>query len=213
LLIAHDGTIELVNNEAERLLGFGADELVGTNVNARRYNIRNADGTPRVIREPLFDLAMRSTGSTPQVEFISQRPDGSQIALCAWARPIFAREHVDPRGVAMFLKRATPGASESDTQERLAALEFAFARLAPKIGGDPAVTRPAPADLALLTNRERQVIMLLAAGLRVANIAEELHLSEHTVRNHLKGIFRKLGVTTQAELVRRLRSGESNTLR
>ncbi len=213
LLIAHDGTIELANHEAERLLGFTTDQLVGTRINSRRYNIRNVDGTPRVSREPLFDIAMRSTETTPQVDFIAQRPDGSQIYLCAWARPIFAPDRVDPMGVAMFLRRSTPGTSESDTQERLAALEYAFARLAPKIGGDPVVTRPAPSDLALLTNRERQVIMLLAAGLRVTNIAEELHLSEHTVRNHLKGIFRKLGVTNQAELVRRLRSGGAEGLR
>ncbi len=37
-------------------------------------------------------------------------------------------------------------------------------------------------------------------------IAELLEVSEHTVRNHLKSIFRKLEVHSQAELVDRLHS-------
>jgi DNA-binding CsgD family transcriptional regulator len=56
-----------------------------------------------------------------------------------------------------------------------------------------------------LTRRERDVLALLLDGRRVASIARTLYLSEHTVRNHLKAIFRKLGAHSQAELLDRLR--------
>jgi len=56
-----------------------------------------------------------------------------------------------------------------------------------------------------LTRRERDVVQCLLEGERVISIAERLDLSPHTVRNHLKSIFRKLDVHSQAELVKRVR--------
>ncbi|HUR34796.1 MAG TPA: response regulator transcription factor [Vicinamibacterales bacterium] len=51
-----------------------------------------------------------------------------------------------------------------------------------------------------LTRREREIVDLLASGARVAGIASRLGLSAHTIRNHLKSIFRKLEVRGQHEL-------------
>jgi DNA-binding NarL/FixJ family response regulator len=45
-----------------------------------------------------------------------------------------------------------------------------------------------------------QVVQKIVAGRAVRNIALELHLSAHTVRNHLKSAYRKLGVHSQAEV-------------
>ena len=58
-----------------------------------------------------------------------------------------------------------------------------------------------------LSPRELDVVRLLLEGHRVVSIATELGVSEHTVRNHLKSIFRKLGLHSQAELVRYVRTG------
>lgn len=52
-----------------------------------------------------------------------------------------------------------------------------------------------------LSPREREVAGLLATGLRVRQITQQLYVSENTVRNHLKSIFAKLGITSQAELL------------
>jgi DNA-binding CsgD family transcriptional regulator len=51
-----------------------------------------------------------------------------------------------------------------------------------------------------LTDTERQVVALVAEGLRNAEIASELFLSRYTVETHLKHVFTKLGVRTRAEL-------------
>jgi len=61
-------------------------------------------------------------------------------------------------------------------------------------------------DLVSLTDREREVLVHLAAGQRVPAIAVEPHISQHTVRNHLKSIYRQLDVSTQSELIERIRS-------
>jgi len=58
-------------------------------------------------------------------------------------------------------------------------------------------------ELAALTRREQEVLEFLLGGQRVASIARHLFVSEHTVRNHLKSIFRKLHAHSQAELIDR----------
>lgn len=54
--------------------------------------------------------------------------------------------------------------------------------------------------LASLSPQERRVVDLVAGGRRAPTIAAELGLSQSTVRNHLSNVFRKLGVSSQAEL-------------
>jgi DNA-binding NarL/FixJ family response regulator len=63
--------------------------------------------------------------------------------------------------------------------------------------------QPATVITARLTNREVEVLRLLAQGLSNAEIAEKLHLSEGTVRNHVSSIFSKLDVSdrTQAAIL------------
>jgi DNA-binding CsgD family transcriptional regulator len=55
-----------------------------------------------------------------------------------------------------------------------------------------------------LTDREQQITGLIARGAGTAEIAEELFLSAHTVRDHVKAIFAKVGVSSRGELVARL---------
>lgn len=53
----------------------------------------------------------------------------------------------------------------------------------------------------LLTPREEQVVALVAEGLSNKEVAQELALSEHTVKKYLFRIFDKLGISTRVELV------------
>lgn len=52
-----------------------------------------------------------------------------------------------------------------------------------------------------LTNRELQVVELAAQGYTNRSIAEELHLSEHTVKNYLCRSFEKIGISNRVELL------------
>ena len=53
-----------------------------------------------------------------------------------------------------------------------------------------------------LTERESQVLQLLARGLANKQIAVALRISEHTVKFHVSSIYTKLGVTNRAEAIR-----------
>lgn len=53
-----------------------------------------------------------------------------------------------------------------------------------------------------LTERENQVLQLLARGLSNKQVAANLFISDHTVKFHISSIFTKLGVTNRTEAVR-----------
>ena len=63
----------------------------------------------------------------------------------------------------------------------------------------PKAEQPAP----LLTEREREVLDLIAAGSTNREIAERLYLSPHTVKEHTSALYRKLGARNRAEAVQR----------
>jgi DNA-binding NarL/FixJ family response regulator len=67
--------------------------------------------------------------------------------------------------------------------------------------GAGVVAKPFPE----LSDREREVLDLIAAGMPNATIARRLFLSEKTVRNYITAIFAKLGVRDRAEAVVRAR--------
>lgn len=54
--------------------------------------------------------------------------------------------------------------------------------------------------LEVLTPREREVFFLASRGLKNAEIAEELYLSEKTIKTHLRNIYNKLNLASKAEL-------------
>jgi len=61
-------------------------------------------------------------------------------------------------------------------------------------------TEPAE-ELAGLTGREREILALVAGGASNQAIADQLFISEKTVRNHLTAIFDKLGVSSRSQAI------------
>jgi DNA-binding CsgD family transcriptional regulator len=55
-----------------------------------------------------------------------------------------------------------------------------------------------------LTSRQREVIILAIIGHSNAEIAKKLHLSEYTIKDHMKDIFRIIGIRNRGELLPKL---------
>jgi two-component system response regulator DesR len=64
---------------------------------------------------------------------------------------------------------------------------------------EPTAEQPVP----LLTEREHEVLDLIAAGSTNREIAERLFLSPHTVKEHTSVLYRKLQARNRAEAVQR----------
>ncbi|HXE12617.1 MAG TPA: response regulator transcription factor [Bryobacteraceae bacterium] len=69
---------------------------------------------------------------------------------------------------------------------------------------DPAIAQVAanakPRERAQLSQREREIIVLIAQGYKNKEIAEKMFITEQTVKNHLHNVFDKLGVSDRLEL-------------
>ncbi len=65
----------------------------------------------------------------------------------------------------------------------------------------PAPKDPEAAKIALLTEREREVVAVVAEGLRNREVGKRLFISAITVRHHLSSVFSKLEVRDRFELI------------
>ena len=70
-----------------------------------------------------------------------------------------------------------------------------------EVGGEPADAGRSGAMG--LSDRERDVLVLIADGKTNPEIGEALHLSRHTVKEHSSAVYRKLGVRNRTEAVQR----------
>jgi DNA-binding NarL/FixJ family response regulator len=111
-------------------------------------------------------------------------------ALRAGAAGYLSKD-VDPEVLPRVLRGALEG--EAAISRRLAMALIESYRRAPRGGSG---MRPVRSEL---TDREWEVLDLLAAGAGTEDIARTLVLSTETVRSHLKNLYRKLGVRSREE--------------
>lgn len=109
----------------------------------------------------------------------------------------YLSKDVEPEVLPRVLRGALVG--EAAISRRLAMKLIESYRRAPRGGNG---LRPVRSEL---TDREWEVLDLLAAGARTEEIARTLVLSPETVRSHLKNLYRKLGVRSREEAVQAAR--------
>jgi two-component system, NarL family, response regulator LiaR len=150
----------------------------------------------------LMDMVMPGMdGATATGKVLETCPDARVIVLTSFVDPATVKQVLEAGAISYLLKDASPdkladairqahqgrGTIDSSAAQ---ALMTAHAGAQPSVGED-------------LTQREREVLALVVAGLSNREIAGKLYLSQGTVRLHVSNILRKLGApnrTTAAML-------------
>ena len=123
------------------------------------------------------------------------RSDPEQIvqAFRAGARGVFCRSESEPKILYKCINCVFEGQIWADTAQLGYVLEA--------LSKESTTLAAAGNSNSLLTAREKDVVRLVAEGLGNREIAQQLKLSEHTVKNYLFRIFEKLGFRNRVELV------------
>jgi len=143
--------------------------------------------------EPPYPVRFRWEGATGKGDFLLVPFPTPAITRAAFALVLIPRELLD---AALDDEPARAALQARRWIDALAA--EAEARREPDAPRDERFAR--------LTPREWEVARRIAVGDRVLLLAERLHISPNTVRNHLKSIFRKTGVHSQTQLVKTVRT-------
>ena len=148
----------------------------------------------------ILDLNMPGEPSLPAIGTFREDSPGTQVVvLTMQSDPAFAREALRGGALGYVLKEAAD--AELVEAVRLAAQgrTYLHPELGAKLAAEPPAPEGPPDDL---TEREVEVLRLIALGHTNSEIAGQLYLSVRTVESHRAHIQQKLRLTTRAELVR-----------
>jgi len=200
--------------EALRLLASQTFDVVVAD--EKMPNMGGADFLAQVRRDFPATVRIILTGHASVSSAVRAINDGSVYRYLLKPFPASAlgeiiRQGISDQQASELRDRIVDGA----VRQHDALIDYAAA-----VGGSAAGERSAPAKAtpakhastsgaaSTLSQREKQIVAALAAGKDPKTIAQLLEISVHTVRSHLKTIYRKVGVRTQLELVTRV-LGES----
>src|ERR1700677_1163808 len=167
--------------------------------------VAEAADVPTMIREVrehkpdllTLDLTMpggSSLGALPSC-FMSH-PTLAVAILTMREDPEYARQALRAGARSYVLKEAEPA-------ELLQAFRLAVAGgnyLHPRLGALMATGEDTPSDGVALSEREREVVRLIANGFTNPQIAEQLHVAERTVKTYRARAIEKLGFSSRAEI-------------
>jgi DNA-binding NarL/FixJ family response regulator len=195
LLVVDDHVV--VRAGLSRLLANYDDvELVGTAADGEEAVALSAELQPDVV---LMDLAMPVLdGIEATRRIVSARPETQVVVLTSFSDRVGILGALDAGAVGYLLKDAEP----EDLMSGIRAAARGEAPLAPKVAKAVLTARREQRPADELTERERHVLALIAAGLPNKLIAQRLGISEKTVKGHVTSVFRRIGVDdrTQAAL-------------
>ena len=145
----------------------------------------------------VLDLNMPGEPSLPAIpRFLEASPSTRVVVLTMQQEPQFAREALGNGASAYVLKEA----ADAELVQAIHAARDGQTYVNPSLGARLATAPMGPPGG--LTEREVDILRLIALGHTNTEIAEQLFLSVRTVETHRAHIQQKLGRTTRAELVR-----------
>jgi two-component system response regulator NreC len=146
----------------------------------------------------VLDLSTTNGSSLEAIRQLRQQvPETRIIVLSVEEDPAFAQQALDAGAIGFVLKDSADGDLARAVRNAVRGERYVSRRVAVLLR---AMRTSAKRDN--LTEREVEVLRLVALGHTSAEIAAKLHLSVRTVETHRARIHRKLGLSTRVELVR-----------
>ncbi len=147
----------------------------------------------------MLDLSMPGGSSIEAIPGLLQAaPDTAIVVLTMEDEPAFARAALRAGALGFVLKEAADAELVEAVHAAAAGNRYLNPRLGALIAALPDAPPPPPDNL---TEREVEVLKLIALGHTNAEIADRLYLSVRTIESHRTHIQRKVGHSTRAELV------------
>jgi two-component system, NarL family, nitrate/nitrite response regulator NarL len=150
------------------------------------------DGSPSHGLEIVHQLRTARPSAKAVVLMDSHKPEVVIDAFRAGARGVFSKDG----SVEMFCKcirSVHEGQIWADNREMTWAIEA--------LASSPTVRAVGANGMNLLSKREMEVVHCLSRGLTNREIAKQMGLSQHTIKNYLFRVFDKLGVSSRVELL------------
>jgi len=151
----------------------------------------------------VLDIALPDMSGVEVARKIAGLHPGARIvALSGYTERAFVQEMLKAGARAYVVKSAGADELISAIRAVIAGHDFLSPEVTRMMMSAAPVDEDAAPPVTVLGPREREVLRLLAAGLRSAEIAIELDISRLTVDVHRRNIRKKLGLHTTAELTR-----------
>ncbi|MFL5966374.1 MAG: response regulator [Gaiellaceae bacterium] len=174
-------------------------EVVGEAGNAKDAIFRARALKPDVI---LLDVVMPGqSGIEVLPSLLKEAPEAKVLVLSMQDDPSYVREAFAAGASGYVLKEAADEEVVSAVREIAAGGNYVHPTLGARMVAADAAARAA-ADADPLSDREREVLRLLALGHTNQEIAQMLYISVRTAETHRAHIMQKLRLSTRAELVR-----------
>jgi len=178
------------------LMVFDDFKLVGEAENGEIAIQRCAEVLPDVI---LMDMVMPGLdGATATRAIRQQFPQVQVIALTSFKEGKLIKSALEAGAIGYLLKDV----AADDLAWAIRAAHSGRATLSPEAAQVLVETANQPPAPGLdLTEREREVLLLMVEGLNNTQIAGKLTVSSSTIKSHVSNILSKLGVTSRTEAV------------
>jgi DNA-binding NarL/FixJ family response regulator len=156
----------------------------------------------------LMDLHMAGVGGVAATRRITAEMPTTAVLVLTMLEDDESVHAALKAGARGYLVKGAAGERILDAVRAVAAGEALFGadvagRVLGLLSADRRSTRAGP--FPTLTDREEEILSLIATGRSNAQIAQALVLSDKTVRNHITNIFSKLGLTDRAQAIVRAR--------
>lgn len=196
-VVSLDQTIVYWNQAAERILGFPRDQVIGRRCYDVVTGLAPGGFTPECLLGCPSLRALRG-GEIPQTRtMLMLCASGERKAVSLTPMVVAAPGTDTPFLIHLF----DESAEEEEAGQAADSLRSDLSERGADIVSDAPAVGATSVGFGRLTQRELEVLRLVAAGWSTQRIAESLNISPHTVRNHVRHFRGKLNATTKLDAV------------